>query len=196
MSSVSQINWPSIGFATIVSTHTLLVALLWWGWQTPVLDKAQSILTQRELNAGFQLSVEDRQVLQDVWNRHPGFSRALLGKASARFVEPTELGWLARNAAHMAVRPDSDQPVKLSLEGRGIASDFPIIIKIHGSGFDRQVTLAAPNQPQQLDVSIADLKHASILELEMTSAHPRATGAQTWAIRLTSSSPNTARETP
>lgn len=192
--SAAKDNLPSAGFAAIATSYTLLAALLIWGWQTPRLDKAFRLLNTRELDANVEFSTDDIQVLQKVWDTHAGFSRALLGKAAARFVEPTESGWISRPKAHLAVRPETEQLTLLTLEARGKPDDFPLKVRLFGRGLERQVELTA-NQTQKVEWSPTDLKQPSILEVEVTAPNSPANDApRSWAIRVTTNSPGSTRE--
>lgn len=193
MSAKMALGWPSAGFYVLLGTHCILVGMLCWAWQRPALDEVFEILARREMNPAVEFSAREVAVLQRSWDRHPGLGRPLLGKSTARFLEPTESGWLSRSSAHLALSPEADRSTVISLEARGAPTDFPLVVKIRGSGADRQVELMQ-KQPKQIEWPAADLKLPRILDVEVTAAQPHNATAPTWAVRV-SSSP-TARETP
>jgi hypothetical protein len=195
MSSKAKINWPSFGFFLIVASCALLLGLLCWGWHKPELDEAFDILSRRELESAPEFSERDIRLLQRVWDRHPGFSRAMVGKSSARLLEPAESGWFERRRGHLSVRPEADHPAQFSLEARGAPSDFPVTVKLTGKGFERKLELSA-NQPQPLELSTRDLKHPTILDLELTEANSHASSTPTLGLRVIASGAAPARDNP
>lgn len=179
-----HLNWPSAGFFAIAIAYTTLVVLIAWGWQTPQLEKAFDILNKGDLDDNAEYSPKEIRILEQAWSRHPGFSRALLGKGSAKFVEPTQPGgWLSRASAHLAVKSEAEQPTRFALEARGDAGDFPIRVKLFGKGLERQVELLSPNEPKPLEWSPNDLKEPGILNIEVNPN--RSATAPTWAVRVT-----------
>ncbi|HMA92171.1 MAG TPA: hypothetical protein VKP30_05765 [Polyangiaceae bacterium] len=187
-------NWPSAGFFAIVVSYTTLVALIAWGWQKPQLEKAFGILNRSDLEDNVEYSPKEIRVLEQVWGRHPGFSRALLGKGSAKFIERTQPGgWLNRPSAHLAIKPEAGQPTRLTLEAQGKPSDFPIRIRLSGKGQERQVELASED-PMPLEWSTSDLKEPSILNVEVTANSNRPANTTSWAVRVTANTTGPARE--
>ncbi len=192
MSFKSSLGWPSLGFFLIAGIHTLLGGMLLWGWQQPLLDEAFEILARRDLDDSAEFSPSEVQVLQRSLDRHAGFSRTLLGKSGVRFLERTESGWLSRSSAHLTVRPESDRPTELLVEGRGAPGDFPLVVKFHGKGFARQLELL-PGKPQKVEWSKSDLDRPTILNVEVVAAKSHASTKPSWSVQVESSSP--ARET-
>lgn len=187
-------NWPSAGFFAIVVSYATLVAMIAWGWQKPPLEKAFDILNKADLEDNAEYSPKEIRVLEQVWARHPGFARALLGKGSAKFIERTRPGgWLNRTSAHLAVKPEAGQPTRLSVEAQGKPSDFPIRIRLSGKGQERQVELAS-EEPMSLEWSTSDLKEPGILNVEVTPSPNRSAAAASWAVRVTANSTGPARE--
>jgi hypothetical protein len=193
VSARSNLGRPSFGFFLIAGVHCLLVGMLIWGWQQPPLDKAFEILARRDLGESVDFLPSEIQVLQRSLDRHAGFSRALLGKSVARFVEPTASGWLSRPVAHLTVRPEPDHPTELLVEGRGAPGDFPLVVKFHGKGLARQVELL-PNEPQKVEWSSSDLDRPTILTVEIAAAKSHASATPSWSVQVESSSP--VREAP
>jgi len=195
MSTQAKRNWPSLGFFAILVSYSLLVTLLAWGSQEPALDKVFEILTQRELDSPLRVSKSDARLLQKAWSAHPGLGRAILGKNVAKFIEPTESGWLSRTEAHLATRCEANQSAQFAIEARGAPGDFPIHVKISGNGFERQLDLAT-NQPQTIAWSANDFPQPAVLDVEVTPKHSRSAAAPTWAIRIVPNSARPDRDAP
>lgn len=193
MSTNVKRHWPSAGFFAIVTSYAVLAMLLIWGSQTPQLDKAFSLLSKRELDDRIEFSADDVQLLQQVWDAHAGFTRALLGKSTVKFLEHTESGWSSRPRAYLAVRPETDQVTQLLLEARGKPGDFPIKVRIHGKDLERRVELS-PNQTQKVEWSPTDLRQPAILAVEVAVPNSPSDAAPTWAIRVSSASAGERRE--
>jgi len=188
------LGWPSAGFYVLLGTHGLLGAILLWGWQRPPLDEVFDLLSRRELDAVVEYSPREVAVLQSSWDKHAGLGRALLGKSTVKFLEPTDSGWLSRRVAHLAVSPEADHSTALSFEGRGAPSDFPLVVTVRGAGADRRLELTQPKQPKVVEWLPSDLKLASILDVEVTAVQGNGAAAPGWAVRVTNSA--AARETP
>lgn len=187
MSTNVKRQWPSAGFFAIALSYSVLAMLLIWGSRTPQLDKAFDLLSRRELDQTIEFSADDVKLLQQVWDAHAGFTRALLGKNTVKFLEHTESGWSSRTRAYLAVRPETDQVTQLMLEARGKPGDFPLKVKIHGRDLERQVELS-PNQTQKVEWSPTDLRHPAILAVEVTAPNDPSDAGPTWAIRISSAS--------
>jgi hypothetical protein len=178
----------------LLGSHALLVGLIAWGWQKPLLEDVFEILSRRQLGGDAQYSERDVDVLLKAWNAHPGLGRALVGKGAARFLEPTESGWLARTSAHLAVASvDPQHPAPITLEGRGAPSDYPITIKLTGAGIQRQVQLQS-GDPQKLEFSATELAKPGILKVELAPAQSRASSAPSWAVRIVPGAISNVRE--
>lgn len=190
----AHLGWPSVGFYMLLSVHSLLFGLLWWGWQKPPLDDAFEILARRELDDPGEFTQKDVRLLQQVWDSHPAFGRALAGKSGVKFVEPTESGWLSRGKVHLAIRPETEGPTSIRFEARGEASDFPMTIGLKGATWQRQVQLSA-GQPQTIEFGPSDLPRPSIFDVEIIAGTGRHTATPTWALHV-SSGANNARENP
>jgi hypothetical protein len=192
MSIKSSLGWPSFGFFLLVASHSLVAGLTWWGWQSPSLDDAFEILARRDLGQTAPFSASDIATLRRVWAARPGFGRALLGRSSVRFLEPTEIGWLSRRQAHLVVAAEADRTTEFLLEGRGEPSDYPIVVRIHGMQTERRIEIL-PNRLEKVECGLNDCRQPSILNVEMTAGRTKAAGAPTWAVRVVPSNPNAAR---
>jgi hypothetical protein len=195
MRTKSNMGWPSFGFFLLMASHSLLAGLIWWGWQRPTLDDAFEILARRDLELTKEYSTADLATLRRVWADHPGFGRALLGRSSVRFLEPTEIGWLSRRTAHLAMGSETARPIEFFLEGRGAPNDYPIVVTIHGKQSERRIEIQ-PGQVQKVECASNDCGPPSILEVEMTAGRSDGASPPTWAVRVVPSNPNAARETP
>lgn len=183
MSTRRKPNWPSFGFLLILGSLSLLAVLIVWGWQQPVLDQAFAILARRELVNDPEFSQKEVALLQKVWDKHPGFARALVGKGSARFLEPTVAGWFQRRKGHLSLRPETERPAQFTLEARGEHSDFPIVVKLTSAGFLRQIEFTA-NESRNIEISTSEIKRPRILDVEVVSAQGQAANAPTFGLRL------------
>ncbi|HEY5956270.1 MAG TPA: hypothetical protein VIV60_06950 [Polyangiaceae bacterium] len=191
----TQLGWfPSAGFFMLLASHSLLVVLLWWGWRTPRLDDAFELLSRRQLGGDVEYSPQDVDVLLGAWNAHPGLGRALVGKGPARFLEPTDSGWLTRPAAHLAVaRPDPEHPTQIALESRGEPNDYPITVKLLGAGIERQLQLKS-GDTQKVELSAKEMGKPGILNVELSPAQSRPTSAPSWAVRIVPSASSNVRD--
>lgn len=193
MSAKANLGWPSFGFFVLVTTHGLLLAVLAWGWQRPALDVAFELLAKRDLGDITEFTPAQVHVLERVLERHAGFGRALLGRASVRTLEPTSDGWVSRGSSHLIVKTEAGHATRIVVEARGEPGDFPIVVTVHAKGRERQVSLL-PNQPQTIEWTWAELGQPSIMPVQAVAARSSNTTAPSWAIRIASGTP--LRETP
>ena len=193
MSARVNLGWPSFGFFVVATTHGLLLAVLAWGWQRPALDVAFELLAKRDLGDIAEFTPAQVEVLERVLERHSGFGRALLGRASVRILEPTGDGWVSRRSSHLIVKTDAGHATRIVVEARGEPGDFPIVVRVHTKGHERQVSLL-PNQPQTIEWTSAELGQPSIMPVQVVAASSSNASVPSWAIRVTDGAP--LRESP
>ena len=186
---------PGPGFWILLVSYTALVGFVYFGSRKPRLDEVFEILQKRELGDSVTFTEQDVQVLAGALGDHSGFSRALVGKASARFLEPRPDGWLRRAHAHLAVCPQKAAPLQLRFESEGRIDDYPLTVNLQGMGFAKSLKLLA-GIPEVVELSATDIPQAGILECSIKGARDSVTGRPSWGLRVVSPVTATNREVP
>jgi hypothetical protein len=173
---------PRIGFYIVVVSYLAVGGFLMWGAQRPRLDAAFEILGRRERDNFSGYSEEDVKLLLTVLSNHSGFSRALVGRTTAKFLEPKVEGWLIAPRAHLAVKPEKGTPTKLLLESRGDEKDYPATMVIKGPGVNKKLTVES-SKPLSFEFSAAEVSKPTILEFEVTTASGHRL-SPVWGLRI------------
>lgn len=175
-------NLPGAGFFVLVLSYLGALAFIWFGAQTPTLDHAFEILAKRDRGVFTAFTEPEVKLLRGVLSDHSGFSRALVGRGTAKFLEPRINGWLTMTDAHLAVRPDKDKPTQLRIESQGNPQDYPIMVTLSGSGKEISLKLTS-NEPVPLEWGPNELKKATIFGFKVTpSVHGQP--SNTWGLRV------------
>src|SRR5512133_2535064 len=104
--STKTLDPPRVGFYIIVASYFAAGAFLWFGARQPRLDDAFEILAQRERGNFTAYTEEDLTVLDEVLRDYPGIVRDMVGRSTARFLEPGVNDWFTLLHGHLVVRPD------------------------------------------------------------------------------------------
>lgn len=189
--SQKTIQLPGFGFCILVASYLSLGALLYYGSQTPRLDEVFDILSKRERPGFSSFSADEVRLLEGTLRDYGGFSRALLGKSQAKFLEPRQEGWIRRAEAHLVVKPEKDGPLELQVEADGKPADFPLQVTLEGKGLTKTLELNY-DKPTALDIAPSDLKGTSILSVKTKGAKDIAASVPSWGIRVVprTNSPN------
>jgi hypothetical protein len=174
-------------------SYVAVGVFLVWGAQRPRLDEAFEILSQRDRAEFSGFTEENVGLLSSVLNDYSGFSRALVGRSAAKFLEPKVNGWLVTPHAHLAVKPEKGKATKLTLESQGSDKDYPATIRILGKGFEKTLTLNSP-QPFAFELSATEVAKPSILKIEV-APNSRGARSSSFGLRVVSSA-SSSREAP
>jgi hypothetical protein len=183
--SIKTLDLPRSGFYIVVVSYVAAGAFLWFGAQQPRLDEVFELLTQRDRGNFTGYTEQDVKVIEGVLKDYPGFSRALVGRSSAKFLEPRVNGWLKSEHAHLTVRPEKGKPTVLRLESQGSSTDYPATIVISGRNFVKKLTLRS-EEPVNIEFSTNEVTKPSILKLEVSVAG-RDQPSPLWGLRLVAS---------
>jgi hypothetical protein len=180
--SIKTLDPPRSGFYIIVLSYLAVIGFLVWGAEQPRLDRAFEVLARRDRGNFSGYSEDDIKFLRRVLDDYSGFSRALVGRSSAKFLEPRVDGWLKTPHAHLAVRPDKGKPTVLLLESEGSPSDYPVTVKIAGKGFEKTLNVTS-NAPVHIELSPTEVTKTSILKFDVMTAGRRQP-SPSWGLRL------------
>lgn len=182
---------PSFGFWLVLTSAALAAAFFAWAARTPLLDQAFTLLSAREHDEFRGYAEADVATLSRTLDEYPGFVRALTGRrGTTRFLEPTggTDGWLSLSRAHLGIRKLPQKPLVLSVEARGVESDFPLEVTISGPVARRSIVFEKP-MVKTVELAADEPRRPSIATIDSRAARNPAPGvAPTWAIRVTSES--------
>lgn len=146
MSQRTAWQWPSLGFAILVSSYGLLAAFLAWGFATPELDRTWRVL-QRLREADFVgLEPDEVETLSAALRRHPALSEALAERSPVGWIEPSLDGYTSSPVSHVLVRPTPGASLRIDVTCRGDSSAFPVTVELQGEGLDRTLRFDQPGQ--------------------------------------------------
>jgi hypothetical protein len=179
------LNLPSLGFWILLASYTAAFGFLCFGSQKPRLETAFDLLSRRERDDFSAYSVKDVDLLEGVLHDYPGFVRALVGRGSARFLEPRVDGWLRLERAHLALRPDPKATLRVTFEVRGEPREFPLTLTIGDQGKNKQLTFDASGV-KSVEFSRSELSKAGIWAFQVKASKASKTSAEaaSWGVRI------------
>lgn len=181
--SHKTLQLPGIGFLILTACYSTLAAFLYFGSQTPRLDEVFGLLSKREHSGFSGYSEADIRLFERTMRDFGGFSRALLGRGSARFLEPPHDGWLRLGQSHLAVRPDKNKPLQFQIEAEGKRDDFPLTLHLQGKGVSKTLQLAY-GAPGLVEFTAADLSGPSILSVSVKGSKDLGKATPSWGVRV------------
>ncbi len=157
---------PSIGFLLLVSSYSLLVATLAWGFSVPELERVWVIMQGMQRSQFRGLHAEEERTLKLALSHYPTLARAFIGRSPIGFAEPTQEGWASLAQLHMIRGPLSQANISLDMECEAPASDYPVTVLIDRaegrqnlrfteSGHQKvEIGLGTPSTPELIPVTV------------------------------------------
>lgn len=90
---------PSIGFIAIVVVHIAAIAMLWWAFTTPRLDRIWTLHHELKIGHISKLKADDRKLLLAAMTDHPTLAGALIRRGDIGLVSANREGWLETPSA-------------------------------------------------------------------------------------------------
>jgi hypothetical protein len=146
MSTRPAWQWPSLGFAILVTSYGLLAAFLSWGFATPELDRVWRILQRMPEPDFTALRPSELSTLSAALQRHPGLAAALAARSPVGFVEPSPDGCTRTSVSHLLIQPTRGTSLRIGVSSQGDANAFPLTVALRGPGIDRTLRFAGPAQ--------------------------------------------------
>lgn len=165
---------PSIGFVLLVSSYSLLIATLAWGFSVPELERVWVTMqgTQRTQFRG--LSPDEENTLTLGLSHYPTLVRAFIGRATIGFAEPTRDGWVTLARSHI-VRGSLSQPAfTLDIECNAPTDEYPVTVTLERAEGHQSLRFTE-NARQSIEIRMGTPKNPEFIPVTVIPA--RVSGA-------------------